>query len=175
MDPITESEVESFDHYLGDFVGFAEDTTDSRAGLELFPSNTGSSHLNGRRGFPLLPSSGEAATAKKAWLPIIRRCTEAVSERKGHLRPSDAASPNRGRIHVEYQSAYRFGKLSGYELDISDKMCLLLLSRDEPERNGAAKNGVIESSTPILWTEIANIRFEVERPLLSTPHSANAS
>ena len=49
-------------------------------------------------------------------------------------------------------------------------MCLLLFCRDELERKG-----VIDSSIPILWTEIANIRFEVERPLVSTPHSANAS
>jgi hypothetical protein len=123
----------------------------------------------------VLPSPEQAAAAKKAWLPIIRRCTETVSERRGHLRPSDATQPNRGRIHIQYERRHGYGTVSGYEIDISDKMCLLLFSRDEPERSGATKNGVIESSTPILWTEIANIRFEVERPLLSTPHSANAS
>ena len=55
----------------------------------------------------------EAATAKLAWLPIIRRCTEAVSERKGHLRPSDAAPPNCGRIHVEYERGASLRKANG--------------------------------------------------------------
>jgi hypothetical protein len=172
MDPILESETQSFDYFLGDFVDFAENTPSGVPDTELLPLNRGSTLLNGRSASLLIPSVEHAATAKKVWLPIIRRCTEAVPETKSRLRPLEASQPNRGRIHIEYQRLSSYGKLSGYELDISDKMCLLLFSRTDPQSNGVEHNGVIEASIPILWTEIANIRFEVEHPVTRTAPGA---
>jgi hypothetical protein len=122
-----------------------------------------------------LPSPQQASAAKKVWVPIIRRCTEPVPGAKSHLRPRNAGAPNRGRILIEYERSSGRGQLSGCELDISDKLFLLLLSRDEPRQNIADGAGALDAATPILWTEIVSVRFETERPLAPTASNAQAS
>jgi hypothetical protein len=124
------------------------------------PAPSGPTLANGQLVPGARPSAKDVAAAKKMWLPIIRRCTEPVSGNKGRLRPVEAESPTQGRIVIDYQRGPRYGQYRGSEVDISDKMFLLLFDR-EP----AGPKSVIESTIPVLWTDIINIRFEIERPM----------
>lgn len=116
------------------------------------------------------PRAEAAAAAKKFWLKILRRFTESVPGKKGRLRVADAAAPDEGRIVVECgrplvgrdREGGELGARAGDEVDFADKYYLVLFGRRLlvlPD--GQAR--LAESSTPVLWTDVVNIRFEVER------------
>jgi hypothetical protein len=117
------------------------------------------------------PSEEAAAEARRFWAEVIRRHTEAVPGIEGRLRVLDSAGPNRGVIVVEHVRAEDGAALvlrQGCELDVADAFCLTLVDRKGPvplEGAPSSRQGIKESVTPIPWTEIRNIRFEVIRPL----------
>src|SRR5436309_2850020 len=47
------------------------------------------------------PGEDATAAARRFWVEVIRRHTEAVSGSEGRVRVLDSAEPNRGRIVVE--------------------------------------------------------------------------
>ena len=124
-----------------------------------------------------LPPSEEAlAAARQFWLKVIRRFTEPVPGRKRYVRVRDSGVPNRGRIEVDCgrgwaglsdldASRLPRNHLSAHELDVSDKLCLVLFRRDEPSPGDADNDAwVSEVSIPVPWTEVVRLRFEVQRP-----------
>jgi hypothetical protein len=132
-----------------------------------------------------LASSEEASVAaKRFWLKVIRRHAEPVPDKKGRLRVRDAEEPNRGVVKVEYgrPSAKRRGRhksCSGCELDVTDKTCLTIFARDDEDvhrTDGKSLRWIKETIIPIPWTELAEIRFEINRPLpeLRTQQPASA-
>ena len=117
------------------------------------------------------PSEEAAPAAKRFWVEIIRRHTEEVPGHAGRLRVSGAAAPNRGAIVVEHIRADDGPAPTlrqGCELDTADAFCLTLVDREGPialSGDDSGRQGIKESATPVPWTEIRNIRFEVFRPL----------
>jgi hypothetical protein len=117
------------------------------------------------------PSEDANAAARRFWVEVIRRHTEAVPGSENRLRVRDSAEPNRGLIIVEHVRAEDGAMLmlrQGCELDMADTFCLTLVDREGPirlEGSLSCRQGIKESTTPIPWTEIRNIRFEVIRPL----------
>jgi hypothetical protein len=113
------------------------------------------------------PNEDASAAARRFWVEVIRRHTEAVPGSESRLRVLDSAEPNRGLIVVE-QAGTAAVQRQGCELDVADALCLTLVDREGPvplEGVASSRQGIKESATPIPWTEIRNIRFEVIRPL----------
>jgi hypothetical protein len=116
------------------------------------------------------PSRAAASAAKKCWLKVLHRFTKHVPEKKNRLRLPDA-EPGAGRILVECSlPASRSGAESrtwaGDEVDVADKDYLVLFGRravDRRPEDPGSHLRIAESSIPVLWTDIVNIRFEVER------------
>jgi hypothetical protein len=132
---------------------------------------------------PSSPFSEEvAAAAKKIWLKVIRRFTEPVPGKKGRLRVMHSERPNSGSIIVEYGRCLastgrvgdREGMAQGHELEVTDKLFLTLYrtTRLPPTQHRGYDEDCI---TPIPWAEIANIRFEVIRPLTEGEQDSKAS
>jgi hypothetical protein len=113
-----------------------------------------------------IPSEEALASAKKFWLKIIRRFTEPVPAKKGHVRVRESGEPNLGDIVVMHGAAATEGRgrCCGDELDTSDPLCLAVFRRREVNYAGEGPR-LEESSFPIPWTEIVNITFEVRRPV----------
>src|SRR5213596_2915347 len=76
------------------------------------------------------PSEDAAAVARRFWIEVIRRHTEAVPGSQGRLRVLDSAEPNRGLVVVEHVRADEGAALvvrQGCELDVADAFCLTLV------------------------------------------------
>jgi hypothetical protein len=135
--------------------------------LEPVPVDSGS--------VPTSPGE-EAAAAQRFWVEVIRRHTEPIPGSETRLRVRDSAEPNRGVIVVEHgqrgvgpaEGAPAVALRHGCEVDVADAVCLTLVDREGPvplEGEGSSRQGIKESATPIPWTDILTIRFEVVRPL----------
>jgi hypothetical protein len=111
--------------------------------------------------------------AREFWMDMIRHYTEPGPG--GRLRVRGADDPNRGRVVVEHNQAVRgaaplVATRHGSELDVSGERCLALIRWEGPlTPDGGAGEGITESITPIPWTDILNVRFEIFRPVASPP------
>lgn len=115
--------------------------------------------------------------AREFWMDVIRHYTEPLpGSGGGRLRVRGTDDPNRGRVVVEHNQAVRgaaplVATRHGSELDVSDERCLALIRWEGPltPDGGGAGQGITESITPIPWTDILNVRFEIFRPVASPP------
>jgi hypothetical protein len=133
----------------------------------LFP------HTRPRFEFP--PSDEVSRKAREFWRKVIRRFTEPVPGKKNRFRVKNVAPEQNGSVVIESQGphatlngvagtlVYPVRTFSGEELEVSDKLCLVLFDTSELAGSEGTAERIRETVIPLPWSEIVNVRFEVTR------------
>jgi hypothetical protein len=120
---------------------------------------------------------------------VLRRFTQAVPGKKGRLQGKGSDDAHCRRVIVETGESVSLGQggdvfpqrrcYVALEVDVQDRFYLALFNQSGPDQCGDDPVGqfrITESTTPVLWTEIARISFEAQRRVRSDSdnHSVQA-